>query len=199
MASNSPFGLRPFKEGNGSPWCGEVNLYHIPSTDATAYYIGHPVTLNGTGDATGIPSVSVGVAGAAILGAIVFIYPVKPIAPSLVGTTLSLEDTFIPATKTRDYYVGVVDDPDVEYLIQSDASTFAVTNIGLNANFTVAAPSNNQQFSATVINTSSAATTATLNLKLRGILQREDNEVGAFNDWIVRINNHLFRAGVVGV
>ena len=200
-AVNKPYGLRPVRNGNGSPYCGEAQLYHIPSTDTNAYFIGRPVTMLGDGDATGVPSVVIGVAGSAILGPIVGVHPVKPISPSLVGTTLALEDTFIPATKTRDYYVMVADDPDLVFTMQQNSESLLAAQIGLNANFEIASPSNNQQYDASVIDSSTAATTATLNLKLLGTVQREDNPIGAaqFADWLVKINNHFFRGGTVGV
>jgi len=200
-AVNKPYGLRPVRSGTGSPYCGEAQLYHIPSTDTNAYFIGRPVTMLGTGDATGVPSVVIGAAGAAILGPIVGIHPVKPIAPSLAGTTLALEDTFIPATKTRDYYVMVADDPDLVFMMQQNSESLLAAQIGLNANFEIASPGNNAQYDASAIDSSTADVTATLNLKLLGTVQREDNPIGAsqFADWLVRINNHFFRGGTVGV
>lgn len=204
MPTNSPYGLRPIKNGNGSPYCGEANLYHILQADTNAYFIGRPVTIAGGGDATGVPTVSIGVAGAPILGPIMGVHPVKPVRPSLVGTSLALEDTFIPATKSRDYYVMVCDDPDVIYEIQQNNEALAIADAGLNVNFQIVSPSQNFQFDATVIDASTAAVTATLNLKLLRLLDSEPNfdEIGtttSFNDWEVRVNNHQFRAGTVGI
>lgn len=201
-AVNKPYGMRPIRSGNGSPYMGEAQLYHIPSTDTNAYFIGRPVTLLGDGDVSGVPSVVVGVAGSAILGPVVGVHPVKPINPSLLGTSLSLEDTFIPATKTRDYYVMVADDPDLVYQVQqNESATLTSANIGQNANFLITSPSNNQQYDATVIQASSAAVTSTLNLRLLGTVQRDDNPIGAsqFADWVAKINNHVFRGGTTGV
>lgn len=199
---NRPFGLRPIRSGNGSPWCGEVQLYHIPSTDGTEYHIGDPVTLAGTGDATGVPSVSIGVPSAPILGSITSVHPVKPIRPSLIGLANDLETTNIPAAKSRDYYVMVVNDPDIIYLIQEDSvgGALAVTDIGANIDFAVVAPSEDFQYSGTVIDSSTVGAGVGLSLKLLGQEQRDaDNEVGDFADWLVRINNHQFRTGTAGV
>lgn len=201
---NKPYGMRPIRTGNGSPYMGEAQLYHIPSTDTNAYFIGRPVTLLGTGDGTGVPSVTIGVAGSAILGPIVGVHPVKPVSPSLLGTSLTLEDTSIPATKTRDFYVMVCDDPDIIFQMQQNSGDLQAADIGLNVNFAIASPTNTQQYDASVIAAATKATTITLNLRLLGTVQREDNPIATsatstFADWIVRINNHVFRPGTVGV
>lgn len=201
---DKPYGMRPIRTGNGSPYMGEAQLYHIPSTDVNAYFIGRPVTMLGTGDVTGVPSVVVGVAGSAILGPIVGIHPVKPINPSLLGTSLSLEDTSIPAVKTRDFYVMVCDDPDIVFQIQQNSGDLQAADIALNVNFVITSPTNTQQYDATVIASASKAVTSTLNLKLLGPVQRDDNPISVsatslFTDWLVKINNHFFRGGTVGV
>jgi hypothetical protein len=79
--TNAPFGLRPVRYLNGAPWNGQVSRYLIPATDGTAYFIGDPVTLAGDAGASGsfvngvptggMPTVSIGIAGATCIGAIV--------------------------------------------------------------------------------------------------------------------------------
>lgn len=202
IGDNRPFGLKPVKGPNGAPWNGQATLYFIPEADASAYQIGSIVTLAGSADTNGVPSVSIGVAGATCVGAIVGVHPVNPMVSSRVGNPLSLERKNIPATKTQDYYVMVVDSPDVEFHIQEafTGTAMVAANVGLNANFSVAQPSQpNFQLSATVLDNTTQATTATLNLKILGLVQQEGNEYGLGAIWRVKLNNHAFRAGVAGV
>lgn len=182
---NMPMGLQPVRYLNGSPWNGQATRYCIPSTDGTAYYLYDPVTHAGSADANGVATVSIGVAGAAILGSIVGV--------EVAGDNLEIK--YIPATKTRDYYVFVADDPNIIFEMQESGTAMAAADVGLNANFVIAAPSSTVSPSATAIDNSTKATTATLNLKLLGLSQRVDNAFGTSAKWLVLINNHQFKSG----
>ena len=182
---NMPMGLQPVKYLNGSPWNGQATRYCIPSGDTTAYYLYDPVTTAGSADANGVATVSIGVAGAAILGSIVGV--------EVAGDNLDIK--YVPATKTRDYYVYVADDPNLIFEIQESGTAMAAADVGLNANFVIAAPSSTVSPSATAIGNSTKNTTATLNLKLLGLSQRVDNAFGTYAKWLVLINNHQYKAG----
>ena len=43
--ANKPFGLKPVSYLNGSPYNGQARLYSVASGNATALYVGDPVTL----------------------------------------------------------------------------------------------------------------------------------------------------------
>lgn len=195
MANTSkPSGLKPVRYLNGANWNGQANLYHIPSTDGTAYYVGDPVTLNGTGDTNGIPGVSIGVAGSAIIGSIVGIVT-APASVTLQGTTLDLTVRSIPATKAKDYYVMVADDPNIIFEIQDGQSTpIAATDIGQNTNFLIAAGGSTVSDSGTTTAATLTGTT-TANLKIIGLAQRVDNAFGAYAKVLVLINNHVYKGG----
>lgn len=195
---NKVAGLKPVGYLNGSPWSGKARTYVIPSTDATAYYVGDPVTLAGGADVNGVASVSIGVAGATCVGVIVGV-AVAPAGVSLQGTTIDLTSRSIPATKAKDYYVMVADDPAIIFEIQDTAGTIVAADIGLNCNFTIAAGSTTTGDSGTFLGSASKAVTSTLNLKLLGLAQREDNAFGAFAKVLVQLNNHAFSTGVAGV
>lgn len=194
-----PQGLKPVGYLNGTPWNGKARRYYIPATDLNAYYIGHPVTIAGTADVNGVPAVTIGVAGAAILGSIVGIEVATP-GVSLQGTTIDLTNRSIPATKAKDYYVLVADDPTTIFEIQ-EGQTVPLTalDIGLNCNFLVVDGATPNSDSATTTELASPAVTATLNLKLLGLAQREDNAFGAFAKHLVKINNHVFGNATVGI
>jgi hypothetical protein len=96
-------------------------------------------------------------------------------------------------------YVLVCDDPDVLYEIQedSDTSTLAKTSIGLNADLIAAAGSTYTRRSGFMLDSSTAATTATLQLRIIELAQRPDNEIGTNAKWLVAINLPT-EAGAVG-
>jgi hypothetical protein len=200
---NTPFGLRPVQYLNGSPWNGQARQYYIPSTDANAYAIGDPVkTLTGAADSNGVSAVTLATAGSgnAIRGVIVSAGGTVFAGPSL--DTTSLETTVIPASKTKNYYVLVVDDPMVIFEIQefsgSGSTNFTAADVGKNSN--LKSGTNNGYISAWVLDdTAASATTAAYQLRLLGIAPRKDNAFGSYCDWRVVINNHEFKAAVAGV
>lgn len=196
---SKPSGLTPKKYLNGADWTGAVNFYSIDSGDGNAYAVGDPVGLSGTGSANGIPGVTLGTAGNTIVGVIVSAGGTLQGGGPYVDPT-NLNTVKIPATKTQNYYVAVVDDPNVIFEIQEVNGPLAVTDIGLNANFQYNAPANSvNAYSGVLLNATGKAVTSTLNLKILRLVQRVDNAIGAFAKWEVLINNHAYRVGITGV
>lgn len=206
MANTSkPQGLKPVGYLNGSPWNGQARIYYVPATNATALYVGDPVTrLTADADANGIPSVSIGVAGSAICGVIVGVLPTAA-SVTLQGTTIDLTRRSLPVSTAG--YVLVADDPNILFEIEEGTAAGAAGTaltaaaIGNNANFVVTAPSATYMDSATLLDNTTEATTATLNLKIMSLAQREDNAFGTRAKWIVKINNHQYGSstGTAGV
>jgi hypothetical protein len=197
---NAPKGFVPSRYLNGAAWNGGSNLYRIPSTDGVQYGLGDAVTTVVGGDANGIPNVAKASGTAVLRGVIVGILPAPPNQPSLVGVNLDLTIQNIPATKTKDYYVQVVDDPNVLFEIIDDGlNTLTATSLNKNASFTVANPTSPQQNSASVLNTGSVGVANTLNLKLVGLVQKPNNYLGTpYMAWLVKINLHELLGGQVG-
>jgi hypothetical protein len=176
-------------------------MYCIPTSDSTnAYAIGDPVTYGGSADANGIATVVLATPGSGLLGAIV------GYGGSVYGgpgaTPGSLETTVIPATKAHAYYVMVCDDPDVIFEVQEIGTGTALTAaaVGLNANLSAAA--NSGYLSGWVLDNGTENTTATLDVKLLGLSQRKTtvpNTFGYYAKWEVLINNHMFKAGTLGI
>lgn len=196
--ANAPFGLSPVEYLNGAKWNGQVRRYYIPSSDTNAYAIGDPVTLAGSGDARGIASVVIATPGSAMLGAIVGMGGLQ--YGGMSGDPTNLNTTVIPATKTKDYYVLVADDPNIIFEAQEigTGTTLTAAAIGLNVNMVAAA--NSGYLSGWVLNNATEATTVTLDCKLLGLSQRNPNNgFGAYAVWNVLINNHCYRAGAVGL
>jgi hypothetical protein len=197
---DAPRGFVPSRYLSGAAWNGAMNLYVIPSTDGSIYSPGDAVKTVVGSDANGVPYI-VKAAGTDILrGVIVGFLAAAPNAPSLVGTNLDLTVQNLPATKAKDYYAMVVDDPAVLFEIQDDGlAALTATASNKNASFTVANPTAPAQNSASVLATGTvAAANAALNLKLIGLVQKPDNAFGVNAKWLVMINLHELRGASVG-
>ena len=196
-----PNGFSPVKTAQGNAWNEQAPCYFVPQTDTTAIYIGDLVKSAAGGDANGIPAVTKCNSGDVPRGIVVGILVTPPVTnPSLQGAALSLETTYAPATKTRGYYILVVDDPFVSFEIMDDGLTaLTATACNKNANYTVAAPTGISQQSGTVLQTSSVATTSTLPLKLMGLRVDPVNTYGVNARWIGKFNAHELFPGTAGV
>lgn len=195
-----PAGLVPLEYADGTPWNGGGRVYCIPNTDDTnAYAIGDPVDLAGGADANGIPTITLATAGTGnpILGAIVGTGGLKYGAAFV--DPASMDSTVIPTTKSKDYYVLVCDDPRVIFEVQevSGGTAFTAAEVGLNAN--LVAGTNNGYSSGWEVNNSGEAVTATLQVRLLGLVQRPDNAFGEHAKWRVMINNHRLAQNSVGI
>lgn len=191
MANNdAPFGLKPVRHANGAPYSGACNRYYVASGESNNIFIGDPVALSGTGNAEGIPGVVRATAGA---GSSAGDGPVGVVVGFENLTSDNLSRTYRPAS--TEMFVLVADDPDLEYEIQedSDGGAVAVGSVGLNANFIIGTGSTTTGVSATELDSSTAATTATLDMRILGIKQAPDNEVGTNAVWRVRLLNHPHR------
>ncbi len=176
-----PTGLSPVKNLNGSTWNGQVNMYVILAADTGVYGIGSAVKSFAGGDANGVPAVTIAAAGNALRGAIVGVVALS--ADSPVGP--------IPATKTRDYYVLVCDDPEVVFEIQANnTAAFPTADLNSNANIVIAAITGISPFANMQLDAASTDTTNTLQLKILGKAQRADVDLTAHTKLWVMINAH---------
>ena len=195
--NNAPAGLVPIEYLSGAPWSGKARRYHIPSSDTNAYAIGDPVTLNGTADANGVPGVVLATPGSGMIGPIVsaggLTYGGMSADPSNLNTTV------IPATKTKDYYVLVADDPDIIFEVQEIGTGTALTAAEVSLNANLVAGTNSGYMSGWLLTNTTEAATATLDVKLLGLRQIPNNAFGAYAKWNVLICNHKYRGGATGV
>lgn len=198
---NRPTGFSPVRNGDGSPWNQQVSTYVVPAADVVAYYIGDLVSSAAGADANGVGYVAKTAANGIPRGVIVGIDPVTP-GLSLQGLPLSLETMSIPATKTRDYYVFIAEDPNMIMEAQFDTVTVAnlvAANVNKNCDFIVGVPTGIGNQSGTVLSSASIAVTSTLPLKVCGLVQRDDNAFGAFQRVYVRFNKHELFGNTAGV
>lgn len=196
--TNAPFGLRPVRYLNGALWNGQVQRYLVPATDSTAMFIGDPVTLAGDAGASGsyvngiytagMPTVSIGIAGSAIVGAIVG-FEVNPSALDAIHRAASIARVAL-----------VADDPNIVFHMQeaNSGTAFTSAEVSLNANFVSGTGSTITGYSSYVVDNSTEATTATLNLRLMRLAPIETNDYGVAAIWEVLLMAHQHRAGVTG-
>lgn len=192
--SDTPMGLKPIRHGNGAPYNGAYSEYYVPSTYATALYIGDPVIVTGTSNTSGykgnepgtLPEINKATAagGNYITGVIVGFEP-------LPG---DLTKTYNAASTERIVYVA--DDPDLVFEIQEDGDTtpLAATSASNNADLiythsgSTATGQSGAELDSTTINT-----TATLQLRVKRLVNRVNNSIGAYAKWEVMINLHTQR------
>ena len=195
--ANRPMGLAPVSNISGAAFTGQARLYAILAADTNAYAIGDPVaSAAGGASADGTEAITIGVAGAAIRGVIVGLSDTRE-GMAKIGNPNSIVRP--AAAQATDWYALVVDDPDVVFEIQEigTGTPLALADVGLNANFV--AGTNNGFISGFLLDNTTELGTATLNLKIIGLVKRIDNAVGAYAKWLVKINNHEFSGGTAGV
>ena len=189
--TNTPFGLKPFRGGGGYEWNEQGSVYSIPTSDSTnAYYLYDAVKAAASGDTNGVANVTKCAGTDAIRGSIVGILQPYPQA-SIQGVALSLETPYVPAVKASPYFVLVLDDPTTMYEIQDDGITtgnLVAASCNLNSTLTITAGATPNNYSGTVLLSSSFAATATFNIKLVGLMQIPGNVYGAYAKWQCRIN-----------
>lgn len=204
---NAPKGFVPTRFLNGSNYDGRNQLYLIPSTDATAVFIGDVVKTAGSAGAAGTfvngmncegmqtaIRVATGATGQDILGVVVGFIP----DPTQLGLKYRLASTNRIAL--------VAPAHDIVYEVQEDAVTtpLAAADVGLNISFSTTAGNTATGVSAMEIISAAKATTVTLPLKILGLVQRADNSfntLGAATDkakFEVAFNTYLFADNVLG-
>lgn len=212
MANTSKInGFRPVKHVTGAPYNGQANIYGVASGDSTALFVGDVVKLAADGNAAGIQYVTAHAAGVAgtgqpAVGVVVGIINTKldPVDGRMSAGSISL-DTPVYRPGSVEQYVLVADSPDLIYEVEATAAgsaySFAVADIGQNANIFAGSGSTSTGNSAHSLNMSDKGTAATLPFKIVGVSKKIDNEVtGNYTKVLVQINNHQFKSvGTVGV
>lgn len=197
---NAPHGLNPVTSISGVAWTSVARLYRIPAADATAYAIGDVVKSATGSDVAGVTNVIIAAAGDVCRGVIVGIV-VAPTAQQnpVANQVPNLNNMTIPATKTFDFYVYVVDDPLVIFEVQCSNAT-AMTVTSQNANLVTAALGTSI-LSQTKLDNASIATTNTLQFKILGLVQRVTADKTANAPLLVLFNTHEFKSatGSTGV
>lgn len=195
---NAPFGLRPVNELAGTPYTGAVRTYSVPASDGTAIFVGDAVKLVGTGqiiNGSTYTDVARAASGDTFVGV-------------CIGCVPDTRDSTQYRAASTQRRILVCDDPTALFMIQQSNSgtAFAVNDIGLNCNLNVAAGSTVTSYSGTVADNSTGATTNTLDLKIVGMVDAPDNDVGSSassgtlaSRLLVRLNRHAYVNQTAGV
>lgn len=182
---NATFGLQLVEDNSLTP----LELCFIPSTDATAVFVGDLVkTAGSSGGHVGGPKKKT-VAQCAATNPIYGV--VQGFMQHWVPTGMDLGRRHRPASTAMYVLVKPANHQDV-YRVQSDdvGGTLADADIGLNADFVVGSGDATTGMSGMQLDTSTKATTATLSLKILGYDDRPSNQTGVANqDVLVRLNN----------
>lgn len=188
---NYAFGLKPVRKFSASGYANSLRRYSCPSTYATALFPGDPVVKTGTSDADGYSEVNAATGGA---------------TNKITGVVVGFEDVpsmilgYGAASTTR--AVLVDDDPEALFEIQEDAvgGALALASVGLNCDLIAAAGSTANKVSGWMLDSSTAATGATLQVKIVEFQHRVDNAPASANAKVlVKINIHTELSGQAGI
>lgn len=194
MANTSRiFGFRPVKHVTGAPYNGGGNVYQIPATDANNTFIGDPVILEGNASVGGIATVKKAAAGGPVLGVVTGIINSKqdPVAGTITNGSIALDTPVYRAASVAQYVI-VEDAPDVVYEVEQttggSAYTYLLADVGLNADaYYGGTGSTVTGTSAVSLDMATKATTATLQFKILGTVQRVDNSSISGTDTAVHV------------
>ena len=191
--SNTASGLRPVGTIGSAGYVGRVQVFQALAADTQAIGIGDPVVLTGTGSADGVPDVTrLTTAGTtAIVGV-------------CVGVVPNPADLTLGYRKASTLMQVLVDtDPFTIYEVQdsstSKTTAAAATDIGTNVTLAMGTVDTTTGNGKTILDMTTAATTATLNVKLLRLSPKVDNAIGSYAKWLVTLNNRSQVAGVAGV
>ena len=188
-----PFGFRPVCMRSGAPWTGETMTVIVTAANTDSFGAGDWVKFAGDQamseiDGRYYPVVSKCAASdPKMLGAVVGV-----MTTDNVNTQYS---TYRPAAaQTTTIRLLVPSDKDVIYEGQedSDGGAIASTAAGQNVDFVVGAVDPYTGMSTSAIDSSTAATTSTLPLRLISYADSLATESGTYAIWRVTINNFAF-------
>jgi len=164
---DAPFGFRPIRYRSGQPYNGACNLYYIPSTDATAMFVGDAVsyaTANMT-TAEGAPYIKQSAAAGEVnVGVIVGF-----------KEDTSSSEVYRPASTPR--YAWVADDINNLVCEVQNSGYFSVTQTHHYGEILVGTGSTVTGLSAMEINSSGLITTAA-QLRVVRLAAKPDNSSG---------------------
>lgn len=182
MASTAaPYGLRPVNLIGGQPYAGSTRLVKINNAYAANLFYGQPVSVN----ASGVVVAETGTSNVAATGVVGIFMGCTYTDPNL---KYKIFKQYWPSgTVATDAYAYIVDDPDV--VMQGQAGgAIAQTDLGANIALGTSSGDTNTGNATTPLG-ASAATTATLPLRIVGFVDGPDSAVGdAYTDILVKWN-----------
>lgn len=174
-------GFKPVNNVGAAENSGKLERVYVDSSHSTIIAPGDVVKYTGTADANGVAAVDV-VTGAGTVAGVV-----DSIDYNISGEALS--DTGLAASTAG--YVFIRTQPTDVFLVDCD-ETLAVADVGLNAqpDWVAATKTGGLSISNVQLDSSTKATTATLQFRIIGLAQDDDGVLG--NRALVRLNNCSF-------
>lgn len=198
MANNTySFGLTPIGNVDNGAF-GGYRAYYMPATYASAAHIGDLVVSTTTANASAINGHDAGSLETVVL------YAAEGTAVTGVIVGFEAIDEYKPigqqGAASTERVVYVCDDPRALFAIRADSDSITSAIIGKNVDVTVGAGNAFTGLSTTVADTSTAATTATLPLKVVGIVQQKgENEVAGSAMLKVMLNTSTLANNTAGI
>jgi len=196
---NRPSGLRPVGNIRGNNYNGSARLYSIAAANVNAFAMGDPVITDGAvgADSRGVPAITIAPITGPLRGVIVGLFDTYPGIAQVSDPNRTIRTS---GAKTTVWYAMVCDDPDTLFEVQEieTGTLLALADVGLNVN--LVAGTNNGFISGWLLGNTTEAVTATLQMRVFGPVQRQDNFIGLpFQKWLVSINAHELNGGTAGL
>lgn len=177
----APYGLRPVNLIGGQPYAGSTRLIKIANAYAANLFYGQPVTIN----SSGVVVAETGTTAVAATGVVGVFVGCTYTDPNLKYKVF--KQYWPTGTVATDAFAYVVDDPDVVMQAQAGGA-IAQTDLGANIALGTSAGSTDTGNATTPLG-ASAATTATLPLRIVGFVDAPDSAIGdAYTDILVKWN-----------
>jgi len=203
-------GFKPVKHQNGSPYNGQANIYEFAAGETVPLFVGDAVLRSTAASTSGYVTVkSLSAAATAndvvagvVQGVVVGILPPKldSVNGTMTAGNIALDTPQYAAAGTKTF-VMVADAIDLIYEVQSTAS-YALANIGLNANVGVLANTDalTTGNSPMYVNATSPTASASRPVHVIGYATKVDNEApGAYQKLLVQFTTHASGNAIVGV
>ena len=205
---NAPNGLVPVNTGNGNTWNGQTSIYPLASGHGTNIFTGDPVTLSTAG------TIIVAVASQSVLGVFAGVEYITNTNKATIRYPYWPASTVTVSGNTINAYV--IDDPQVRFTVQEATATTGASGtpltqaaVGNNANIVLSTGNTNSGQSRAYMDNSTTATTLLGMVKIvaldpgitLGVASTAGTAGGqqtigtAFQNWVVTINNSVFKAG----
>ncbi len=170
----APYGFRPVRYKNGSPWNGQVG-YYFATGATTQLMVGDPVVVDGSANSSTVTVIGGGEFGPGTLPTVVRATAgdAAKITGIVVGVMAATDDSLVYRANSTDRVLAVVDDENVVFRARI-SGVAASTDIGTNCNFVVT-QSGNETFGTSGIQAEGTfGTTATSQLRFIGAVNDPD-------------------------
>jgi hypothetical protein len=176
---DNPIGGKPISSILSTPYNGRTNKYYIPASDGDDIWINDFVKLTNNSNEYGIPIVAKAAPGDKCVGIVTAIRDIL------------YNQNFIYREANTERFIEVIDDPWVEIEIQVNG-TITSTDVGKNADIEVADGNFSTGISRTQLDLSTL-TTDSAQLKILGIIEREENVWGEYTHIRAIFAEHEFK------